>query len=58
MVGSITVQKVKLEKTIARGNRIKDNANFEKDQKAFCKTLQEKTVYEREPPTMEKFVEF
>ena len=51
-------KKVKLEKMIERGKRIKDNANFEKDQKAFFKTLEEKTVYEGEPPPMEKFVEF
>ena len=51
-------KKMKLEKMIERGNRIKDNANFEKDQKAFFKTLEAKTVYEGEPPRMEKFVEF
>ena len=51
-------KKMKLEKMIERGNRIKDNANFEKDQKAFFKTLEAKTVYEGEPPWMEKFVEF
>ena len=33
-------KKMKLEKMIERGNRIKDNANFEKDQKAFFKTLE------------------
>ena len=43
---------------IETGNRIKDNANFEKDQKAFFKTLEAKTVYEREPSRMEKLVEF
>ena len=58
MVRSITIQKMKLEKMIERGNRIKDNANFEKDQKAFFKTLEGKTVYEGGPPRMEKFVEF
>ena len=57
-VDQLRYKKVKLEKTIERGNRIKDNANFEKDQKAFFKTLEEKTVYEGEPPPMEKFVEF
>ena len=51
-------KKMKLEKMIERGNRIKNNANFEKDQKAFFKTLEAKTVYEGEPPRMEKFVEF
>ena len=49
---------MKLEKLIERGNRIKDNANFEKNQKAFFKTLEAKTVYEGELPRMEKFVEF
>ena len=43
---------------IKRGKRIKDDANFEKDQKVSFKTLDEKTVYEGEPPPMEKFVEF
>ena len=51
-------KKLKLEKMIETGNIIKDNANFEKDQKAFFKTLEAKTVYEGEPPWMEKFVEF
>ena len=37
-------KKEKLEKMIERDNRIKDNANFEKDQKGFFKTLKEKTV--------------
>ena len=49
---------MQLEKMIERGNIIKDNANFEKDQKAFFKTLEAKMVYEGEPPLMEKFVEF
>ena len=49
---------MKLEKMIERGNRTKDNDNFEKDQKAFFKTLEAKTVYEGEPPRMEKVVEF
>ena len=43
---------------IERENRIKDNVNFEKDQKALFKTLEAKTVYEGEPLRMEKFVEF
>ena len=30
-------KKMKLEKMIERGNRVKDNANFEKDQKAFLR---------------------
>ena len=51
-------KKVKLEKKIKRGNRIKDNAKDEKRPKCLFKTLEEKTVYEGEPPPMEKFVEF
>ena len=50
-------KKMKLEKIIEKGNRIKDNANFEKDQQAFFKTLEAKIVYEGEPPQMGKFVE-
>ena len=42
-------KKMKLEMMIIRRNRIKDNANFEKDQKAFYKILEAKTVYEGEP---------
>ena len=38
-------KKVKLEKMIERANRIRDNANFERDQRGFFKSL-ERIVYE------------
>ena len=50
-------KKVKLEKVIERGNRIRDNANFERDQKGFFKSL-ERVVYEGKSPPMERFVDF
>ena len=49
---------MKLEKMTERGNRIKDNDNFEIDQKAFFKTLEAKIVNDRELPRVEKFPEF
>ena len=50
-------KKVKLEKMIERGNRIRDNANFERDQKGFFKSL-ERIDYEGKPPPMERFEDF
>ena len=50
-------KKVKLEKVIERGNRIRDNANFERDQKGFFKSL-ERVVYEGKSSPMERFVDF
>ena len=49
---------MKLEKMVERRDRKKDNDDFEKDQKPFFKTLEAKTVYEGEPPRIEKFVNF
>ena len=50
-------KKVKLEKMIERGNTIRDNANFERDQKDFFKSL-ERIGYEGKPSPMERFVDF
>ena len=54
-VDQLRYKKVKLEKMIERGNRIKDNANFERDHKAFFKDLGGKDCLQRKTATDGKF---
>ena len=51
------MQKGELENMIERGNRIRDHANFERDQKGFFKSL-ERIIYEAKPPPVEQFCGF
>ena len=51
-------KKIKLQKLIARGRGIMDNANFERDQKKFFKKVEGGTEHVGQIPEIQKFVKF
>ena len=51
-------KKIKFEKMMERGKRIKNNAMFEKDQRNFYKKIEKNEKFQGEQPEMEKFTEF
>ena len=57
VVRSTVIHKGKAGKMIESGNRIRDDANFERDRRGFFKSL-ERIVYEGKTPPMERYVDF
>ena len=57
-IDKLRYKKIKLQKMIEKGKRIRDNATFERDQKSFSRKIESSTSHEGQIPEIEKFVEF
>ena len=57
-IDKLRYKKIKLQKMIERGKRIRDNATFERDPKSFFRKIESSTSHEGQIPDIEKFVEF
>ena len=57
-IDQLRYKKIKFEKMLERGKRIKDNAMFEKDQINFYNKIEKNEKFQGEQPEMEKFTEF
>ena len=55
-IDKLQYKRIKLQKMIERGKKIRDNATFERDQKSFFRKIE--SSHEGQIPEIEKFVEF
>ena len=57
-IDQLRYKKIKFEKMTERGERIKDNAMFEKGQRNFYNKIEKNEKFTGEQPEMEKFTDF